>query len=737
MSCASQWLSLLDSRGKSEKLFTFSDIHLNVSCLHVEWATGGGGVVSRTVAVLGNIPPGDWYRKGERRGTDGESTSDASLGWAEGMHTPNLLICLENILVEEGDFYMRIVYEESDTLAQLLACLPTELRVPNSFPGMAENIIIVKIYIPGQVDPPTNGSNSRSRVFPGQNDPSVSTSAVPGQTGRAVASACLEEEVKISRELRNLVTRPANILKTKQNRRLHLEISCLNQRPPESNDPMDKGKNNPPTAPILPLVDTNVNTNSWYMFENTDIMFCTRKCLCSLYTRTYVLQDALASADINENDADPTPRDNGDNKHGTRCAGEVAAGAFNQHCGVGVAYNASIGGVRMLDGTVNDAVEARALGLNPDHIDVYSASWGPEDDGKTVDGPGPLARRAFIHGVTKVRLGKVGKERVPFFVWASGNGGSHTDSCNCDGYTNSIFTLSISSATQGGWKPWYLEECSSTLATTYSSGTPGQDRSVATVDMDPRLRPDKLCTLDHTGTSASAPLAAGIVALALQANPDLTWRDVQYLVVLTSRPAPLRREAGWVTNGANRKVSHKFGYGLMDAGAIVSLAEQWTNVPLQHICKSQEVSEDRCVYSSLVTTRNSDPVTTEHSGRVTTGYSLRVTVGNYGLVTSGRSGLVTTGHSGRVTTGHSLCVTIGHYGLVTSGRSGLVTTGHSGRGTTGHSLCVTIEHSGLVTTVHSGLVTTGHSGRVTTVHSDHVTSRNSDLVATEHSGCVN
>lgn len=38
------------------------------------------------------------------------------------------------------------------------------------------------------------------------------------------------------------------------------------------------------------------------------------------------------------------PRDNGDNKHGTRCAGEVAAIAFNNYCGVGVAYNASIGG---------------------------------------------------------------------------------------------------------------------------------------------------------------------------------------------------------------------------------------------------------------------------------------------------------------------------------------------------------------------------------------------------------
>ena len=35
------------------------------------------------------------------------------------------------------------------------------------------------------------------------------------------------------------------------------------------------------------------------------------------------------------------------------------------------------------------------------HIDIYSASWGPEDDGKTVDGPGPLAKKAFINGVSE------------------------------------------------------------------------------------------------------------------------------------------------------------------------------------------------------------------------------------------------------------------------------------------------------------------------------------------------
>nr|CAD7425940.1 unnamed protein product [Timema monikensis] len=123
-------------------------------------------------------------------------------------------------------------------------------------------------------------------------------------------------------------------------------------------------------------------------------------------------------------------------------------------------------------------------------------------------------------------------------------------------------------------------------------------------------------------------------------------------------------------------VSHKFGYGLMDAGAIVSLAEQWTNVPLQHICKSQEVSEDRCVYSSLVTTGHSGLVTPGHPGLVTTGHSGHVTNGHSGHVTNGHSGHVTNGHTGHVTNGQSGHVTNGHSGHVTNGHTGLVTTAH-------------------------------------------------------------
>ncbi|XP_076845202.1 proprotein convertase subtilisin/kexin type 5b isoform X2 [Brachyhypopomus gauderio] len=283
--------------------------------------------------------------------------------------------------------------------------------------------------------------------------------------------------------------------------------------------------------------------------------------------------DNQASYDVNGNDLDPMPRydASNENKHGTRCAGEVAASANNSHCTVGIAYNAKIGGVRMLDGDVTDMVEAKSLSLQPQHIDIYSASWGPDDDGKTVDGPASLARQAFENGIRQGRKG-----RGSIFVWASGNGGRSRDHCSCDGYTNSIYTISISSTAESGRKPWYLEECASTLTTTYSSGE-NYDRKIITTDIRQR------CTDSHTGTSASAPMAAGIIALALEANPHLTWRDVQHIIVKTSRAGHLSAP-DWKTNAAGYNVSHLYGFGLMDAEAMVKEAEQWKQVPSQHIC---------------------------------------------------------------------------------------------------------------------------------------------------------
>ncbi|KAL7844134.1 hypothetical protein SRHO_G00226730 [Serrasalmus rhombeus] len=294
------------------------------------------------------------------------------------------------------------------------------------------------------------------------------------------------------------------------------------------------------------------------------------------HTDIYPNYDPAASYDFNDNDPDPFPRydSTNENKHGTRCAGEIAMQADNNKCGVGVAYKSKVGGIRMLDGIVTDAIEASSIGFNPDHVDIYSASWGPNDDGKTVEGPGRLAQKAFEYGIQKGRGGK-----GSIFVWASGNGGRQGDNCDCDGYTDSIYTISISSASQQGLSPWYAEKCSSTLATAYSSGD-YTDQRITSADLHNE------CTETHTGTSASAPLAAGIFALALEQNPDLTWRDLQHLVVWTSEFDPLANNPGWKRNGAGLMVNSRFGFGLLNAKALVDLADPkvWKHVPEKKQC---------------------------------------------------------------------------------------------------------------------------------------------------------
>ena len=72
-----------------------------------------------------------------------------------------------------------------------------------------------------------------------------------------------------------------------------------------------------------------------------------------------------------------------------------------------------------------------------------------------------------------------------------------------------------------------------------------------------------------SGTSASAPLAAGIIALVLHANPKLNWRDVQHITVQCAHNANLRA-TDWSHNAVGRNFSHSFGYGLMDASCMVS-----------------------------------------------------------------------------------------------------------------------------------------------------------------------
>ena len=79
----------------------------------------------------------------------------------------------------------------------------------------------------------------------------------------------------------------------------------------------------------------------------------------------------------------------------------------------------------------------------------------------------------------------------------------------------------------------------------------------------------KGCTDSHTGTSAAAPLASGVLALAIEANPCLAWRDYKHLVIMTSQP--IKRESKhYFRNNAGFSHSHKHGFGLIDAFQMVA-----------------------------------------------------------------------------------------------------------------------------------------------------------------------
>ncbi|KAI1893277.1 hypothetical protein AGOR_G00122050 [Albula goreensis] len=294
------------------------------------------------------------------------------------------------------------------------------------------------------------------------------------------------------------------------------------------------------------------------------------------------------SYDLNSNDPDPMPHPDArsDNHHGTRCAWEIAAAPNNSFCAVGVAYGSRVAGIRVLDGPLTDSMEAVAFNKHYQVNDVYSCSWGPDDDGRTVDGPHPLGKAALQHGVIAGRRGF-----GSIFVVASGNGGQFKDNCNYDGYANSIYTVTIGAVDESGRMPFYAEECASMLAVTFSSGD-RQLRSIVTSDWS--LQQGTGCTDGHTGTSAAAPLAAGMVALMLQVRPCLTWRDVQHIITFTATKYEDRR-ADWRTNGAGFHHSHQHGFGLLNAWRLVNAAKVWESVPFLVSYQSPVLNEEELI----------------------------------------------------------------------------------------------------------------------------------------------
>ncbi|MEM6562368.1 MAG: S8 family serine peptidase, partial [Planctomycetota bacterium] len=267
--------------------------------------------------------------------------------------------------------------------------------------------------------------------------------------------------------------------------------------------------------------------------------------------------------DFNDNDNFPFPEFdfNSFDFHGTPVAG-IAAARGNNGVGVtGAAPQAELAGLRLISASEPDNVEAQALAFNNDEIDIYNNSWGPPDI-PFLQGAGPLALQALQDTATNGRDGLGG-----IHVWAGGNGGN-TDNSNYDGYANSRHTLAVGAVDNFGNRADYSERGANLLVVTPSDGG---TRDIVTTETGSGY------TNSFGGTSAAAPLASGVVALMLSANPSLTYRDVQHILVQTAETID-PNDPTWQTNGAGNTVSEAYGHGNIDALAAVEAAQSWTNV---------------------------------------------------------------------------------------------------------------------------------------------------------------
>lgn len=277
------------------------------------------------------------------------------------------------------------------------------------------------------------------------------------------------------------------------------------------------------------------------------------------------------------------PEDN----HGTAVAGLVAARANNGIGGVGVAGDAHLIGYRGLaDNTADLAsffTQAVTRLLNA-KADISSNSWGPMASPFDDQVDQPSYQAAVSRLVTE---GRAGLGVITLF--SAGNDRQSRLNTNYDPTDNLPYAIVVAASKADGQVTSYSTPGASVLVT-----APGSDpASIVTTDRQgtPGYNPLAGTAGDYTntpsayfdGTSAAAPIAAGVVALMLQANPNLGYRDVQEILVYSARRAVFLETPGvqstfnqalnW--NGGGLMTHDDYGFGNIDAHAAVRLAESW------------------------------------------------------------------------------------------------------------------------------------------------------------------
>ena len=256
--------------------------------------------------------------------------------------------------------------------------------------------------------------------------------------------------------------------------------------------------------------------------------------------------------------------------HGTTTMGVIGAAANGTGI-VGVAYNAGVTGFRIgfgSNGAVSQIVDAFNHVLS-NGMDVVNNSWTyqPAYTDNFLLSAFATSKAAILNDVTSGR-GGLGID----IVFSAGNYRNIGDNVNYHNFQNDPFVITVGGTDGTGH------------FTSYS--TPGAALLVSAPDTaytDDRVGSAGFTTGDYiniSGTSYSAPYVSGVVALMLQANPLLGFRDVQDILAYSARNTD-PTDANWQTNGAHDwnggglHFSPDYGFGLVDATAAVRLAESW------------------------------------------------------------------------------------------------------------------------------------------------------------------
>jgi subtilisin-like proprotein convertase family protein len=296
--------------------------------------------------------------------------------------------------------------------------------------------------------------------------------------------------------------------------------------------------------------------------------------------------DTSLDYDYGRNDNNAAPVTN-DDMHGTAVMGVAGAAAGNGGV-VGVAYGADLVGERVdfnKEETPFNLDLAHAITRMADQgVGVANMSLGTGyyfETGKNLDKVVSAIDDATANG--RGGLGTV-------LVMAGGNSREDNDGFEAD-INGRLFDsrtqiISVGSVDRNGYVSYFSSYGASMLVTAFGTDIASTDR-VGTKGFN---KGGDIAT-DLAGTSFSAPLVTGVVALMLQANPHLGWRDVQTILAYSARHtgSPVDGKTlshaeihPWAYNGADNwnggglHFSEDYGYGLVDAAAAVRLAETWT-----------------------------------------------------------------------------------------------------------------------------------------------------------------